>query len=846
MKIPAVTLVIPSYNSSHFLNWTLESVANQTLENFECIVVDDCSTDTSILDAKNYFKDPRFRLIRHKANLGLSGARNTGLRAAKGRYVAFLDSDDLLMENSLQVRVATCLWGARNSSRFVGSYCGSDQIEEDLMTAPASREINLPFIDFLSSNGLCPFNANQPMLRRDVLRQSGGFNQELTQAEDFDLWQRIMRAGYIFAPARHVSVTYRKRTNSMIRRAPITHLKTSLDLINSSTQSLRDDQIAWGPNRYEKPLHHYVAQERKVDRVLQFSGMNLASPDPETVENLARLASAELPDLQTLETPTKSLKSIIRKGIKRQLGRDAPELEPQLEKLYEQISIKPQPTYHAEDACDGVYTEAPKNRVWFARDHKKYDIIFIPQSGYHVWTISLIGAVLAEAGVDYITLDVSPEWRDGGVRAAAEKFGLDLIGVSEFTLGQYRPKSIITFNDWDPVIRPILIAAKAAGLRTVSIVEGIQDYDDADVHWERFAYKTTDIVLLPGEFDRKYFKNHNAIVDVVGIPRVHELRTAPAPLRRHKKKQKVLINSNFSYGVLVEHRDQWLKEAVESVLANEMVPVISRHPADVGTLYSKYVTKNTFYEALEDCEMTIQRFASGVLEALARQKGVIYYNPHNEQVDKFTQDPMNAYLVANNSSALHSALQNAKEVNEMARLNGQAFLDHHAGKISEDAVQLCAEKVIQYLSDTPSDEVFSEFKNLMEAVDWRTNALFTVRENNQPVFPDPLLAESQVRQIKDRMDNMTAHVIQPILRDVSSFKKPHVDQKFKVSEPSQKEALILSSQLVTELLLAPKDTLNQIRKNGRYQESAKAAGQAASPEAEHFRKVLDWAKRKVG
>ena len=171
-----LTIVVPSFNSGDFLKLTLESIYQQTLKNFECIVVNDCSTDSSISKVSSFFNDSRFRLINHKMNVGLSGARNTGLRAATGPFITFLDSDDLIMSNSLQVRLNACKWGMAQSDRFVGSYCASVQIEEDTKLPPKTFEKKLPIIDFVESNGLCPFNANQPMFRTDVLRKSGGFN----------------------------------------------------------------------------------------------------------------------------------------------------------------------------------------------------------------------------------------------------------------------------------------------------------------------------------------------------------------------------------------------------------------------------------------------------------------------------------------------------------------------------------------------------------------------------------------------------------------------------------------------------------------------------------------------
>lgn len=151
--IPEVTIVVPSFNSGKFLNLTLQSILKQTVQNFECIVVNDCSSDDSISKAGSFFKDTRFRLIHHKMNVGLSGSRNTGLRAAKAPFVAFLDSDDLMMPNSVYVRLAACKWAVRRSDRFAGSYCGSIQIAEEVQTPPLPSNKSFLLLTLLTHGG---------------------------------------------------------------------------------------------------------------------------------------------------------------------------------------------------------------------------------------------------------------------------------------------------------------------------------------------------------------------------------------------------------------------------------------------------------------------------------------------------------------------------------------------------------------------------------------------------------------------------------------------------------------------------------------------------------------------
>ncbi|NAR80209.1 glycosyltransferase [Acinetobacter haemolyticus] len=93
---PLVSVIVPVYNVEQYLDECLNSIRQQTYENLEIIVVEDCSTDNSLNTFIKHSEDPRVKLIQHEKNSGLSAARNTGIDAAKGDYIMFVDSDDLV------------------------------------------------------------------------------------------------------------------------------------------------------------------------------------------------------------------------------------------------------------------------------------------------------------------------------------------------------------------------------------------------------------------------------------------------------------------------------------------------------------------------------------------------------------------------------------------------------------------------------------------------------------------------------------------------------------------------------------------------------------------------------
>ncbi|MBI3999274.1 MAG: glycosyltransferase [Candidatus Omnitrophica bacterium] len=187
MKFPLVSVIIPTYNREHLLVDAVESVLSQTFKDYELIVVDDGSTDgTEEIIKRKY--DGKIRYFKQE-NQGISGARNRGIREAKGEYIAFLDSDDLWLPEKLEKQVAFL-----DSHPEVGLICTKlwryaigKESEKRLCPEYFSAE----FKDLLVSNNYVP--TTTVMVRKECLDQIGLFDTNLSVAEDFDLWLRFMK-----------------------------------------------------------------------------------------------------------------------------------------------------------------------------------------------------------------------------------------------------------------------------------------------------------------------------------------------------------------------------------------------------------------------------------------------------------------------------------------------------------------------------------------------------------------------------------------------------------------------------------------------------------------------------
>lgn len=119
-----VSIIMPSYNTASFILETIQSILNQTYSNWELIIVDDCSTDNTD-DIVATFNDPRIHYLKNEKNRGAAISRNYALREAKGKWIAFLDSDDLWTEDKLEKQI--CFMEENN---YLFSYTNYEKIDE--------------------------------------------------------------------------------------------------------------------------------------------------------------------------------------------------------------------------------------------------------------------------------------------------------------------------------------------------------------------------------------------------------------------------------------------------------------------------------------------------------------------------------------------------------------------------------------------------------------------------------------------------------------------------------------------------------------------------------------------
>ena len=253
MMNPEVSVIIPAYNSEKYLFQAIASALNQTYDNLEVIVVDDASTDQTVRIARS-FRDKRLKILENKQNLGVSGARNRALQAARGNWIALLDSDDWYAPQ----RIEKLLLAAReNDADLVADdlYLVSDHESHPwstLLRENGNSMSSVKLIDavkFIESDRLPPVTApktwslgyTKPLIRKEFLEKNNlNYDEDIKVGEDFALYLRCLlrQARYIFVPQAYYF--YRNREFSLSTRTPTEYLVQSCQI----TQYFIDTEVS--------------------------------------------------------------------------------------------------------------------------------------------------------------------------------------------------------------------------------------------------------------------------------------------------------------------------------------------------------------------------------------------------------------------------------------------------------------------------------------------------------------------------------------------------------------------------------------------------------------------------
>ena len=229
---PLLSIIVPVYNAEKYIEKTLESIFAQSFKDYEIIVVDDGSTDNTpaIL---NYFKD-NITYIRQKNSGGPASPRNNGIFAAKGKYIALFDSDDIMFEKKLEKDIqilennpdVSLLFSnftlLQNETPSLYSWFEKDNVKQLINSIPAIQleattyRFLRPIYDEILQNNF--IGTSTVVIKKSDIVDTGLFDESLIGIEDRDMWLRLSKAGKIFAFNTEVLSYYRFLEGSISRQ----------------------------------------------------------------------------------------------------------------------------------------------------------------------------------------------------------------------------------------------------------------------------------------------------------------------------------------------------------------------------------------------------------------------------------------------------------------------------------------------------------------------------------------------------------------------------------------------------------------------------------------------------
>lgn len=210
IKQEKVSIITPTWNSEKYIIETINSVKNQTYQNWEMVIVDDCSTDRTIDILKSIAKtDKRIKVLQQEKNLGAGAARTRGMLSSVGRFIAYLDADDLWKPNKLEKQIQ---FMKENDCAFS---CTSYEVINDA-GIPLNKYIHMlpevDYIGFLTNNLLQTVGI---MVDVDKVDKKYLIMPDIRRRQDAATWLQILKAGYKCYGLDLILAEYRRTTGSL-------------------------------------------------------------------------------------------------------------------------------------------------------------------------------------------------------------------------------------------------------------------------------------------------------------------------------------------------------------------------------------------------------------------------------------------------------------------------------------------------------------------------------------------------------------------------------------------------------------------------------------------------------
>lgn len=668
-KTCRISVVIPCYNSTDYIRPCLESLAGQTLplSDFEIICIDDCSTDGTYELLQSWSeKLPNLRILRHDVNKKQGGARNTGLKIAEGEFITFVDSDDFLRADALEILLSH----AAQDTDVVAAHFLRVRYDRDYQSNPITRKLSGTKEEstLLNTLGWFPMGL---LIRSDLIKKNNLYFEEGVSFEDIEFCIRL------FMDARDVRIVNEKVYYYVQRDG-------------STVNSITKEKLADSANAMARVFDRIAGSKKYTDifRKTSISWLKLQA---------SRTRDSGL-DAATRQILGKYLVSELKaRGVDKYLT------AAELTDLVTIASGAPKKPKAAAAAIGQKTSRSPWGGLLEERFSDK--VVFFCEVDYHIRSAAAVVRALKDRGISSIIVDASKSTSFSTNRPLPEEeralySDLDLV---EFNVANVLPfstkaRAFVFMNDLT-YTKNLILENFGFGVPTFGFYEGINDDWNLDRQATRRPYRSLDYLLLPGIYQQGFYADRASAV--VGLPNVRSRLIAPF---KAAEKTRAVINVNFTYGVLEDQRDLYVQTAVQACLDIGLDYVISQHPADKGDLSAYNVSGDSIYDLLDEGGILISRFSTTILESLASGRPAIYHNPIQELVPKF-KHPLGAFRCTDSKPSLKSALSEELAFLKSGgdiRARAALFLHFHAhtGAVEEPEIR-AADYIVQMLKERP-------------------------------------------------------------------------------------------------------------------------------------------------
>jgi len=747
-----VSVIIPAFNVEGFLSECLDSLYQQTLrpQEFEIIIVDDNSSDKTLKIAKDFKrKRNNVKVLHNEKNLGPGISRNKGLEIAQGDYIDPITLEQLLIvaySNSADIvaaafhRVDTkgdILFSKNEKGQFssnrirlirnllefqIHHVVWNKLIKRELFTSKNIKfpkglheDVSLIRQLFLTAKNI----VYKPDFYYYWVKREASITGSITKAHISDflngtvcvkdyIYDEIGK-GYVRYFRDSIDIGIRVVTKILIRRITnyhngnekekLTLYKYLLGYVNGN-EYIREALFSQ-ENKNDisyKFLEFFTDERLKMKEASRKLENFLIAFEKRKFQKKQRLSRKNKNPSQKQKTFIHRIIDLIKRVITHRGGIKGKYsyLVDRIIKYYYKKRISAKGKNHKEGG------KSEHNGM--ANFKIKEDILFFCDSDYHIRNGAEIARRLEGLDLSIGIIDMTKKLNHGKRQLEdSEKEKYRDLKFYEFNNDTYKNIDLdfleiaLFFNDGG-IHNKYIRECRHKNIVTVGIDEGVNDFLKlSEGFCSRLSpYRVTEHVFLPGKFETQFFADRPNQYHVVGLPMIRQLYNETP---EYPNKPVVAINVNFTYGVLTNCREEYVKTAIKGCELAEVDYVITQHPMDNGVLDRYNMTDKNMYDTIRNCSVYVSRFSGSIIEALAMGKPCVYHNPHHEKVLKF-QEPMGAYSKSDSAESLAKAIKYElkRSFENSVREYSRKFMEYHANIHSKkEPSELSTEAILKLM-----------------------------------------------------------------------------------------------------------------------------------------------------